>query len=71
MYENISEALDAYDEELDELYPVDVAGMQFLASRVLREVDPTAYRCGFWDWLDSQGIDSDSLDEYGSDRIPN
>lgn len=54
-------AIDAdksYDEMLDECYSFESVGGPFeymSASAVLREVDPTAYRCGFSDYVDSQG----------------
>ena len=40
---------DAYDEMLDEAGPVTVCGMEFYPSRILEELDPIAYRCGFSD----------------------
>jgi hypothetical protein len=61
----ITEALERYDEALDESGPAVVAGLEYMPSRVLREVDPTAYRVGFCDWLDGEGIDSDSLTGEG------
>lgn len=54
----ISKALEAYDDMLDEIHG---EPMGYPASRILREVDPIAYRVGFHDWLDSEGIDSDTL----------
>lgn len=43
-----------YAETLDEIYPVvNVAGMEYSTSTVLREVDPIAFRCGVLDWVDS------------------
>lgn len=66
MYTNYTEAIAAYDEMLDEAYgPVRVAGYEFDTSRVLREMDPIAYRVGFFDWLDGEGVDSDDLDDEG------
>lgn len=60
--DTVQEALDAYDEALDEAYPdLTIAGMEYQTSRVLKEVDPTAYRVGFSDWTDAEGIDTDSL----------
>lgn len=48
----------AYDEYLDEIYPeVEIAGVTFSPSRILAEVDPTAYRCGFSDWVDAAGYE--------------
>lgn len=44
-----------YDSMLDEVYgEVEIAGLKYCTSRVLSEVDPTAYRCGFSDWLDAE-----------------
>jgi len=52
------ELLDMYDEWLDEFDgPVRLAGCEYSASRVLREIDPIAYRVGFHDYLDAAGID--------------
>lgn len=43
-----------YDEMLDDCYDlVKVAGYEYETSRVLKEVDPIAYRCGFLDWVNS------------------
>jgi len=40
-----------YDEFLDEAYgTVKVCGYEYDTSQILKEVDPTAYRCGFADW---------------------
>lgn len=45
-----------FDERLDEIYPeVEIAGATFSPSRILAEVDPIAYRCGFNDWVDAEG----------------
>ena len=46
-----------YDEMLDECYDMSEVGGPFshmLASRILQECDPVAYRCGFTDWLDGE-----------------
>ena len=43
-----------YDEYLDEVYgSVNVAGMTFDTSQTLQYLDPTAYRCGFNDFVDT------------------
>lgn len=68
MYENYSEAIEAYDDMLDEVYPNQV--MDLSAARILRKVDPIAYRAGFFDWLDGEGIDSDDLDDKGYSYLP-
>lgn len=44
-----------FDDYLDEVYPtVTIAGIEFLPSRILREVDPIAYRVTKSDWEDAQ-----------------
>ena len=62
-----------YDDMLDECYDLSEVGGPFshmLASKVLEECDPIAYRCGFTDWLDSlsdQYYEVDGEYYYGSD----
>lgn len=49
-----SEALEMYEEMLDECNPmVTIGSLQYFPSTVLKEVDPIAYRCGFNDYVDS------------------
>ncbi len=49
-----TEALEMYEEMLDDCEgPVELCGMTYSASYVLREIDPVAYRCGFNDYVDS------------------
>jgi hypothetical protein len=46
-----------YDDMLDDVYSFEEVGgpfAYFLPSKVLEEMDPTAYRCGKADFLDSQ-----------------
>lgn len=46
-----------YDDFLDETYGnIQIGCCTFSPSRVLSELDPIAYRCGFSDWLDSEGL---------------
>ena len=56
----MSEAIEAYDEMLDETHG-DFMGMS--ASRILRECDPIAYRVGLLDWADAEGFDPDELED--------
>jgi chaperonin cofactor prefoldin len=44
---------DQYQEVLDSDGPVIIAGMKFVPSYALKELDPTAYRCGLVDYVDS------------------
>lgn len=70
MYETISETVDAYNNMLDECFgAVNIAGLDYDTSRALNELDPIAYKCGWIDWCDSEGIDTDELeDDYTFDR---
>lgn len=56
------QAENLWDDFLDIGGDVTIAGIEFQRSRILREVDPIAYRCGLNDFLDGEGIDSDDLD---------
>lgn len=51
-----------YCEALDCDGPVKVAGLTFEASQIIRELDPTAYRCGLNDYVD--GIDKTDVKAY-------
>ena len=54
-----------YDDMLDACYPeVQIGVCTFSPSRVLSELDPIAYRCGFSDWTDSV---SDEYEEINGD----
>jgi len=46
------QALEMYDDLLDDDGPVRIGNLTYSASQVLREVDPVAYRCGFNDYVD-------------------
>jgi hypothetical protein len=44
-----------YKEMLDLCYQqIEICGNEYAVSRVLKEVDPIAYRCRYVDWLDSE-----------------
>lgn len=62
------------DHELDQLYRdfldecygnVTIAGLEYATSRALLECDPTAYRCGFADWLDAELADGRLFESAG------
>jgi hypothetical protein len=46
---------DAYDEHLDSLHEDDPGTLfaNYSGSHLMKEADPTAYRCGLNDWSDS------------------
>ena len=44
-----------FDEWLDDVYGnAEIAGYEYQTSRVLKQVDPIAYRVGFSDWISFQ-----------------
>lgn len=44
-----------YCEFLDDAFGViKICGFEYDASNVLKHVDPTAFRCGLADWIDSE-----------------
>lgn len=52
------EAQDMFADSLGDSYgTVSVCGYEFDAGYALRELDPTAFRCGLLDWLDAQVCD--------------
>jgi hypothetical protein len=49
-----------YEEFLDEVYPpLRVGNISFSVSRIIKELDPIAYREGYWDYLESIGKEED------------
>jgi len=52
------EAYERYDQMLDEVYPeVTLGYSSFLASAVLKEMDPIAYRVGFGEYTETLAED--------------
>ena len=51
------EAYKQYDEFLDDVYGMDQLAELYGGARILKEVDPIAYRVGFADWTDAEGIE--------------
>jgi hypothetical protein len=61
------EATEAYNEMLNDCYPmVKICGYEYEPAYALKECDPIAYRCGFSDWLDSEGL---TTDESEADEV--
>ena len=58
------EAIDLYDEMIDEGGPVTVAGIDFVPSRALKLLDPIAYRTGFSDYADMLIQDGYEIEGY-------
>lgn len=60
------ELFERYDEMLDECYgETAIGGYKYATSHALRLVDPTAYHCGFNDWLDNELTDGCIEEENG------
>ena len=54
---------DQFDDMLDESIPeIEIGSLTYLPSHVLKNVDPTAYRCSLNDFVDS--LDVEDSDEY-------
>lgn len=63
MITKMSELQEAYRELLDECYSaITIAGCTFEPSEVLEELDPIAFRQGYLDYADAEGIDVDELE---------
>lgn len=59
-----------YANMLDDCYgEVEIAGMTFQTSRALKELDPTAFRCGEVDYIDSLNLVEISGDYYEQDAV--
>ena len=54
--------IDQYEECLNSEGEVKVAGLTFYPADIIKELDPTAYRCGLNDYVD--GIDKSEVKEY-------
>ena len=60
-----AEAENLYDEYLDEIYPAcEIAGIDCgSTARILKEVSPVDWRCGFADWT-SEYLQEVDLDDF-------
>jgi len=54
--------IDQYEESLNSEGAVQVAGLTFYPADIIKELDPTAYRCGLNDYVD--GIDKADCKAY-------
>lgn len=50
------DALERYDDALNEMGDVTIGSLKYRPSVVLKQVDPIAYRCGFNDWADAEQL---------------
>ena len=58
---------DYYNDMLDECTEGCAFCQSYGAARILQEMDPTAYRCGFSDWLQSDTLRGWSCEECGEE----
>jgi hypothetical protein len=59
------QALERYDEMLDDAYPMLTIGWsEFYPSAVLRQLDPIAYRVGFADYVNSLMEDGEKVEGW-------
>lgn len=62
------EAEKLYIEFLNEVEPpIYLCGLEYSPAQVLAAVDETAFRCGFLDWLDSEGLTTDESEADGDE----
>ena len=61
MYETMSEAIAGFEADLDLHHGIFMG--RWTAADIMREFDPIMYREDFHNWLDSQDIDSDDLED--------
>ena len=55
-FETEQQAYEAYDEYLDEQADVVIGSLSYSPSRVLKAIDPIAYRCGFDEFMEWNSI---------------
>ena len=61
--ETLEEAYSLYEGMLDENGPIEIAGIEFFPSQILKEMDLIAYNTGFNDYMDALGVDTDELED--------
>ena len=63
-FTTMSEAIEAYDDMLNEVYGVlSVGGLEYDHAEAFKTLDPIAYRVGFDDYMDSLEVDTDELED--------
>lgn len=61
---------DMYRTMLEDCYgEIEVAGLTFSAARIIEELDPTAFRCGEADYIDSLSLVEIQGDYYEQDAV--
>lgn len=58
-----------FDQCLDEGDPVRIGSLEYTPSHVLKQIDPTAYRCGVNDYVDSLGLKEINGNNYDPDKV--
>ena len=69
-FETISETVEAFELFIDKFHETStLLGVEYYASQLIKHADPIAFKCGWLDWCDSEGIDTDELiSDYTFDR---
>lgn len=55
--------VEQYEEMIDAQGDVVIGSLRYSPSYVLKEIDPTAYRCGLNDYIDSLDLEPEELKE--------
>lgn len=64
MFTKMSEAIEAYNDMLDDVYgPLCIGGLEYDNSEAFKTLDPIAYRVGFNNYMDSLEVDTDLLED--------
>ena len=59
-----AEVVEQFNEHLNEIEgPKTIADIRFEAADILRQLDPIAYRTNLFDYIDSEGVDSDDFED--------
>lgn len=62
--------IENYDNSLNEEGVINIGTQYFYRSDILKKCDPVAYKVGFFRYLDSMGIDIDSIViEWDTERM--
>ena len=61
---------EAFNDSIDETYSsVDICGIEFEPSRILKECDEIAYNCYMCDWLDAEEFVEVNDSYYNKDEV--
>lgn len=63
--------LESYNEMLEEIYgdTINICGYEYSTAFVWKDTDPTAWRCGYLDYIDSRVRDWNFIEDDNGDDI--